>query len=445
MQLMISNDHVFKALKSIVEQKTNTDIVSAGYIVDVDIKSSSSVSVTIQIPSESIGLKPQYESLIKSALKSLSGITEVDVISIEKKDPTEESMKRIKHIIAISSCKGGVGKSTTAVNIAFSLKQKGFNVGIFDADIYGPSLPTMVQANTEDLFLNNGLIEPPTCKGVKLMSFGFTQEHDSEKTAAMLRGPMVSQIITQLLKGTNWGELDYLIIDYPPGTGDIQLTLGQLIPIDAAIIITTPQYISFIDVIKGIEMFDQLNIPTVGIVENMSYFQCDNCDKKHYIFGKSLIPRFINEYGISNSFQFPTTPSLAEQCDLGTPFVEKYPKHILSDQYRKLADCILDEIQAFKAQGYRSPTIDYNEKAGIILTYQDKPFYFDPKTLRNTCRCAHCVDEFTGEKKNIVDIETIFPVSINLVGNYAVGISWSDNHSSLFPLNRLIHETQLQK
>lgn len=442
---MIKKDKIIKALKSIVEQNTNTDIVSAGYIADIEMISNSCVNVTIQIPSSSMPLKLQYESLIKSALKSLDGITEVNVNSTEKKDPTEESMAQIKHIIAISSCKGGVGKSTTAVNIAFSLKQSGFKVGIFDADIYGPSLPTMVQANTEDLYLNNGLIEPPICDEVKLMSFGFTQEHDNEKTAAMLRGPMVSQIITQLLKGTNWGELDYLIIDYPPGTGDIQLTLGQLIPIDASVIVTTPQYISFIDVIKGIEMFDQLKIPTVGIVENMSYFQCDNCDKKHYIFGKSLIPRFINEYGISNSFQFPTTPALAEQCDLGTPFVKKYPEHPLSEEYQKLANCILDEVQAFKSQGYRSPSIDYNDKKGIVLNYENKRYYFDPKMLRNSCRCAHCVDEFTGEKKYFLDGKEIIPLSINLVGNYAVGISWSDNHASLFPLTRLIKDIQLQK
>jgi len=434
----IEREKVISALKSIVDTQSKQDILTAGYVTHIQISPQNDIHIDINIPKPLLSQKDQYHSLVNSALKSLSGVNAITITIDAKKDPLEEGLKQVKHIIAISSCKGGVGKSTTAVNMAFALRQQGFKVGLFDADIYGPSLPTMVHTDTDNLDIKDELIQAPERDGVKLMSFGYTQENDDSHTAAILRGPMVSQIITQFLKGTEWGELDYLIIDYPPGTGDTQLTLGQLIPIDAAVIVTTPQYISFIDVIKGIEMFDQLKIPTVAIVENMSYFTCNTCEEKHMILGNSLIPRFIKEYGINNSFQFPITPELTHQCDIGTPFVCSHQKHPLSETYHQLATATINEIQGFKAAGYQPPTVDYNESDGIIIAYNGTIQKLAPQDLRDACQCAHCVDEFSGEKKQKTIQENVIPLSINSVGNYAIGITWSDDHSSLFPIALLL-------
>ena len=228
---------------------------------------------------------------------------------VTKSKSSKTGLDSVKSIIAVSSCKGGVGKSMVSVNLAYALSQLGFKVGIFDADIYGPSLPTMVKPEDVTVVENNygniRLLSPLIFHGVKLMSHGFVR-----KQSSVLRGPLVSNIVTELIKYTEWGELDYLIVDMPPGTGDISITLSQNINIKAAVIVSTPQKLSFIDVIKGIELFDKVNVPTVSFVENMAYFVCDSCTTKHYIFGKSHCKEMINRFGVLNSFEIPMTQSI---------------------------------------------------------------------------------------------------------------------------------------
>ena len=210
------------------------------------------------------------------------------------------------------------------MNLAYALLQSGARVGIFDADVYGPSLPTMIQVANPTLTVdaNTGMIQPKTYQKLKLMSFGYTQDEEGNQRAAMMRGPMVSQVITQLMTQTDWGELDYLIIDMPPGTGDVQLTIGQLVPLTAAVIVTTPQMLSFIDVVKGIEMFDRLNVPVLGAVENMSHFQDPTTHKKHFPFGKGALNRLIKEFGFANTASLPLHSDVSFAGDNGTPFIE---------------------------------------------------------------------------------------------------------------------------
>ena len=203
----------------------------------------------------------------------------------------------------MSSCKGGVGKSTVAVNLAYAISTlyHDYSVGIFDADLYGPSLPTMISPQVTNLFADENdptLIAPIEFNGVKAMSYGFASQNSANGKAAIMRGPIASNLVTQLIGNTNWGDLDYLIVDFPPGTGDIQLTLGQEVNIKAAVIVTTPQKLAYVDVVKGIEMFDQLKVPTIAVIENMSYYKCSNCDHKHKIFGHGYTHQLKENFGI---------------------------------------------------------------------------------------------------------------------------------------------------
>jgi len=257
--------------------------------------------------------------------------------------PKVESLQKIKHILAVSSCKGGVGKSTVAINLAFSMSKLGKKVGIFDADVYGPSLPTLV--HTEEYGLRADLEEPDKIlpheyDGVKAMSYGFV----SKGQRAIMRGPMVSGLITQLIKNTSWGELDFLVLDMPPGTGDIAITLCQEINISAALIVTTPQKLAYVDVIKGLEMFDSLKVPTVGILENMSYFICDGCEKKHRIYGLGYTDQIIQQFGIKNAFEIPILPELSQLSDEGAPAVLALPESVeIVQRYKHIAESIILE------------------------------------------------------------------------------------------------------
>jgi DUF971 family protein len=294
----------------------------------------------------------------------------------------------------------------------------------------------MVDIQDPNMYLDGELLRPFIAGNVKLMSFGFVQHEDDTASAANMRGPMVSQVINQLLTGTNWGELDYLIIDMPPGTGDVQLTLGQLIPITAAVIVTTPQYISFIDVVKGIELFQTLKVPAVAVVENMSYYICPSCDQKHLLFGEGASRRLTREFGFSNTFSFPVFSDIAESCDTGVPYVLRYPETDISARYQALASTVAREVSKIKFGAYTLPKVSYDDRLGVLIKYDNEEgFYIHTKSLRLSCRCAHCQEEFTGKpllnEQNIPD--TIYPLSMNPVGNYALGINWSDEHSSLYP------------
>lgn len=350
-------------------------------------------------------------------------------------------LENVSNIIAVSSCKGGVGKSTVAVNLACTLKSQGYRVGLFDADVYGPSLPTIVRPASTDLFSRQELIVPIDFKGLKCMSFGYVPTGPGGSGAAIMRGPMVTQIINQLLTGTEWGALDYLIIDMPPGTGDVQLTLTQLIPLTAAVIVTTPQELSFVDVVKGIQMFHKLKVPTVAVVENMAYFQCSDCGSKQYIFGRGVRQRLVDQFGIQNAFDLPLLPDLARMSDAGTPLVWEEPDHPASAIFSKLAEATLKEVERIKTDAHGTPSVRFVIGRGIVVTWPDEREQdIDPATLRRACRCALCVEETTG--KPLLDPSTvpedIYPTDIIPMGNYAVAIHWSDGHtSSIYPFDAL--------
>jgi Mrp family chromosome partitioning ATPase/DUF971 family protein len=445
---MNREQQILDRLRAIVDPDLGRDIVSLGFIKDLNVSDGGDVSFTVELTTPACPVKERFRTDCETAVRALPWVREVNILMsapargaagpLAAKAP---GLKQVENIIAVSSCKGGVGKSTVAVNLAYTLSRMGASVGIFDADVYGPSLPTMVSPGETGLYVDNDLIQPLRYEGVKLMSFGFVNTGPTSGPAIM-RGPMVTGVINQLLTTTEWGALDYLVIDFPPGTGDIQLTLTQLIPITAAVIVTTPQHLSFVDVVKGMQMFDKLKVPTIAVVENMSYFECGKCGERHYLFGQGARKKLIEQFGISNSFEFPIHPEISTLGDSGSPIVLARKDGPVAALYRSIGDSVVREISRIKFGAAAKPSVAYSPAKGIILTMPSgEERTVRPAELRRRCRCALCVEEFSGRRilkpEDVPD--HVFPKSFQPMGNYAVAISWSDGHtSSIYPYEAIL-------
>ena len=249
--------------------------------------------------------------------------------------------KFAKYVILIASCKGGVGKSTFALNLALTLQYFKLKVGLLDADIYGPSLPKLLNKSEEPKIENKSFI-PIEVNGLKTMSIGYLIP---EETANIWRGPMVIKAVTQLLRDVAWGKLDVLVIDTPPGTGDVQLTISQKIDVAGALIITTPQELSLLDVKRGISMFKKVNLPILGVVENMSYFICDECDKKHYIFGKQSSHKLANNLGIEVLGELPISESLIKKHNIEHPIIMQKKSEVIFKSFFDICQKVLNKIK----------------------------------------------------------------------------------------------------
>jgi len=249
----------------------------------------------------------------------------------------------IKNVIAVASGKGGVGKSTVSVNLALSLKEQGYQVGLLDADIYGPSVPLMLKTEGKrPTTPDNKTFNPILASGIELMSIGYIVLKDE---ATIWRGPMMSKAIEQLLFNTNWSDLDYLIIDLPPGTGDAQLTLSKKANLSGAILVSTPQKVALLDVKKSLEAFQKLSIPVLGLIENMSYFICEKCGDKHEIFGKNKVQDFLNENSISLIGRIPINPSIAFGEDEKDSIAENSDENLSNDIFDEIAKSIDAQIK----------------------------------------------------------------------------------------------------
>lgn len=266
----------------------------------------------------------------------------------QKSTNKSSALAGVKNILAVASGKGGVGKSTTAVNLAYCLSQKGAKVGLLDADIYGPSLSIMTGVSDPQHLDGNRLV-PPQVHGIKVISISMFSSHDK---AQILRGPMAANFVNQFLTNVDWGELDYLIIDYPPGTGDIQLTISQLAKLTAAIMVTTPQDIAVADVRKAIHMFEVLKVPVLGIVETMSYFICDGCDKKHHIFKEGGAKKLGQTLNLPVLGQIPIDTEIVRLTDSG--FDQPATKTTGLYAYEKASNIIMNEVQHLKAYSHNA-------------------------------------------------------------------------------------------
>ncbi|XP_057967974.1 fe-S cluster assembly factor HCF101, chloroplastic [Malania oleifera] len=437
----VEND-VLKALSQIIDPDFGTDIVSCGFVKDLHVdESSGEVSFRLELTTPACPIKDMFEQKANEVVAMLPWVKNVKVtMSAQPARPVSAlqlpaGLQTVSNIVAVSSCKGGVGKSTVAVNLAYTLTGMGARVGIFDADVYGPSLPTMVSPEKRLLEMNpeKGSIIPTEYLGVKLVSFGF-----AGKGRAIMRGPMVSGVINQLLTTTEWGELDYLVIDMPPGTGDIQLTLCQVVPLTAAVIVTTPQKLAFIDVAKGVRMFSKLKVPCVAVVENMCHFEADG--KRYFPFGRGSGSQVVQQFGIPHLFDLPIRPTLSASGDSGMPEVVADPQGEVAKTFQNLGVCIVQQCAKIRQQVSTSVTYDKSiMKIRVKVPDSDAEFLLHPATVRRNDRSAQSVDEWTGEQKlQYTDVsDDIEPEEIRPMGNYAVSITWPDGFSQIAPYDQL--------
>lgn len=445
------------------------DVVTSGVVRDLSVDVNSG-TLRFSLTTGSPEVRQMCEERLMGSSSRPSWLKQAPVISVR---PTRgnaaaaarvsaaKGLEGVKHIVAVSSGKGGVGKSTVAVNLAFALSEN-FSVGILDADVYGPSLPTMMVEPGAEWAVrqtpDGRYMEPVQFHGIKCMSYGFVAPGTggrgrgvdpqsafshlaaaarTSSNAAAMRGPMVSNVITQLATQTAWGDLDVLVIDMPPGTGDIHITLGQQLKIDGAVIVTTPQLLSFVDVIKGLELFQKLDVPTLGIVENMAYFDGDD-GKRYRPFGKGHREELQKSLGITNAFSLPILANASECADSGTPFVRRHLEDEVAWTYRNLAEGVMKAIKDRSApDALVSSTLKYDVDkdvivARFIMATGAAEYRIPPIELRKRLRR---VDDMLGKKVEDLDAK-IQPTKIDAMGNYAVSIVWSDGHdASIYPFN----------
>ncbi len=339
-------DEIVTILRSIVLQDQSNNIFDSKFVNGLNFENNK-VHFTLELLPEQLKKAQQIKNFIQEKLLSIKQVDEVEIIltahNIKKENKSSQNapLRPAKNIIAVASGKGGVGKSTTAINVALSLLKLEYNVGILDADIYGPSLPKLTGISNKPKSNGNKII-PHNAFGLQAMSIGYLVPEDA---ATIWRGPMVMSAVEQLLRDVDWQNLDILIIDMPPGTGDAQLTLSQRVKLAGAIIVSTPQDLSLIDARKGLNMFKKVNVPILGIIENMSYFQCTNCDTKHEIFGNGGAKAEAQKLGVPFLNEIPLDISLRTSSDDGNPIVHKEPNSIISKKYMEIGSQIIKTIK----------------------------------------------------------------------------------------------------
>ena len=381
---------VLEALKAVKDPERGQDVVSLGLVQGMAIKGGH-VHFTLEVePERGPRLEPMRKAAEK-AVEALAGVLSVTAVLTADKpgrgpapaqghahshahghahdhghqhgapatapgrgqgQPNKPLIPGVKTIVAVASGKGGVGKSTTAVNLALALKAKGLNIGILDADIYGPSLPRMMGITGKPDTKDGKILEPKVGYGIKCMSIGFLIAED---TPMIWRGPMVMSAIEQMLRDVNWGELDMLVVDLPPGTGDAQLTMAQRVPLSGAVIVSTPQDIALLDARKGLGMFRKVDVPVLGIIENMSYFLCPHCGERSEIFAHGGARREAAKLGAEFLGEIPLDIAIRETSDEGYPIVISQPDHPQSKIYGAIADRVWAKVSGAGASPNRPP------------------------------------------------------------------------------------------
>jgi len=355
---MATEADIRKALSGIIDPDFGKDIVTLGFVKDIRIDGDRA-AFTIELTTPACPVKEEFRKQADAAVRAL-GFTEIDINMTSKvaaQPQVAQQVPGVANIIAVASGKGGVGKSTTAVNLAVALAQSGARVGLLDADIYGPSVPQLMNLAGLKPKVTEKTIHPLENYGVKTISIGYMVEDDQ---AMIWRGPMVSGAVMQLLNDVAWGELDYLVIDMPPGTGDIHLTLAQRVPITGAVVVTTPQDIALLDCKKGITMFNKVNVPTLGIVENMSAFVCPHCGETSHIFAEGGADRLAEQQKVEVLAHIPLDIEIRLNADAGTPIVASHPDSPQAAAYRNMAGEVARRISVINRRKINIPVMVQN-------------------------------------------------------------------------------------
>jgi ATP-binding protein involved in chromosome partitioning len=347
----LNRDLVLKALRTVQDPDLKQDLVTLNMIQDLSVQDGGRVSFRVVLTTPACPMKAKIENDCRNAVMAVPGVKIVDIkIDAEvrsKRGGSQGSsmIEGVSHIIAVSSGKGGVGKSTVAVNLATALAMEGARVGLMDADVYGPNVPTMMGVTDQPKIENDPqkgeLFIPPVSHQVKVMSMGFLIQGDQP---LVWRGPMLHSVVSQFCHKVKWGSLDYLVVDMPPGTGDVQLSLAQLVPVTGTVLVTTPQEVALQDVRKAFHMFEKVRIPVMGIVENMSYFKCDQCEKRHVLFGEGGGQALAKKFNTELLAQLPLVPQVREGGDEGRPVVLRDPTSAVALEFRQLARKVAQQV-----------------------------------------------------------------------------------------------------
>lgn len=349
---MVEIGEVIGKLETVIDPDLKKDIVSMGMIKDMELMDGS-LRFTLELTTPACPFNVEIEEDVRRVIGELDGLKSFDMnvtakVMEGRSLDDDAGLATVKNVIGVASGKGGVGKSTVSLNLALALQQAGARVGLLDADIYGPSIPLMLGIKDGGMEVDNNKLQPAESNGLKVVSFGFFA--DQAHQAAIYRGPIISGILKQFLVDTDWSDLDYLIVDLPPGTGDIPLTLAQTIPITGILVITTPQEVASNVAVKAIGMFEKLNVPILGVVENMSHFVCPNCSEEHRIFGDGGAKKISEKFDIPFLGEIPLNSGIMSGSDLGRPIMITDPDSPGGSAFRSAARNIAAQCSILAAK-----------------------------------------------------------------------------------------------
>ena len=358
----VNNEAVLEALKKVQDPEIHRDIISLGMVKNLEV-TNGKVAFTVELTTPACPLKETIDNDCRKALAGVPGVKNVEIsfgaqVRGSKSGAGQtDLLPTVKNVVLVASGKGGVGKSTVAANLAVALKMHGAATGLLDADIYGPSVPILMGVKEEPrkVAVNGGFkLEPPVAHGLPVMSIGFFLEPDQ---AVIWRGPMLSKALHQLMGDVYWGDLDYLVVDMPPGTGDVQITFSQQLKVSGAVLVATPQVVALADVIRAKSMFEKVMIPIVGLVENMSYFICDGCNKKHEIFSRGGAQRAAERFKIPFLGEVPIVSSVREWGDKGVPILIQEPKSEISKIFMEIAAKLAGQLSVVSEAAKRAQSL----------------------------------------------------------------------------------------